>query len=101
MEFTRPSLTELNTKYYIRHSLKEVRQFKDKYITIFANIFLFLLFVGLVGGLLLYKYKGKLTPQEKIIKERQKKQYLFEKLHQYSYDKQKANQNLITNLPVI
>ena len=70
MEITKPSLTEFYTKYYVRHSLKEVRVFKDKYITIFANIFLFLIFVLLVGGLLLYKYKGKLTPQEKKNKER-------------------------------
>ena len=100
MEFSKPALTEFNTKFYIRNSLKEVRQFKDKYITIFVNVLLFLLFVGAVGGLLLYKYKGKLTPQEKKRKEQQKKQYLFQKLHQYSYDKQKESQQLITNLPL-
>jgi hypothetical protein len=101
MESLKPSLTELTTKYYIRNSLKEVRQFKDKYITIFVNIFLFLLFIGVIGGLLYYKYKGKLTPQEKKVKEQEKKRYLFQKLHQLSYDKQKENQQLITNLPII
>ena len=101
MELSKPLLTEFSTKYYIRHSLKDVRRLKDKYITIFVNIFLFLLFVGLVGGLLYYKYKGKLTPQEKKQKEQQKKQYIFQKLHQISYDKQKESQSLITNLPLV
>ena len=99
MEFTKPVLTEFTTKYYIRHSLKEARAFKDKYLTIFANIFLFILFIGIACGLLYYKYKGKLTPEEKYNKDNEKKQYLFEKLHKLSYDKQKEQQNLITNLP--
>ena len=53
------------------------------------------------GGLLYYKYKGKLSSEEKYIKERKKKQYLFQKLHQLSYEKQKESQQLITNLPLI
>ena len=79
----------------------EVRQFKDKYITIFVNILLLLILLGAISGFLLFKYKGKLTPQEKVIKEREKKEYLFKKLQQYSYEKQKNSQNLITNLPMI
>lgn len=101
MEINAPSLTEFKTKYYINNSLKTVRIFKDKYITIFINLFFFLLFVGVVGGLLLYKYKGKLNYQEQIIKDRKKKKYLFQKLQQYSYDKEKASQRLITNLPLV
>jgi len=101
MEFIKPSLTEFNTKYYIQKSLKRSRDFKNKYITIFVNIFLFLSFIGLITGLLLYKYKGKLTQEEKNIKNREQKIYLFKKLQQYSYDKQKAQQQLITNIPTI
>jgi lipopolysaccharide export system protein LptC len=101
MEIIKPSLTNLTTKFHIRMSLKESRQFKDKYITIAINIILFIVFVTLVIALLYYKYKGKLTPQEKSIKDKQKKQYLFQKLHQISYEKQKENQTLITDLPLI
>ena len=101
MNYIKPSLTENATKYYIRKSLIEVRQFKDKYITIFVNILLLLILIGAISAFLLFKYKGKLTPQEKVIKEREKKQYLFKKLQQYSYEKQKNSQNLITNLPMI
>ena len=101
MEFVKPSLTDFTTKYYIRHSLKEVRVFKDKYMTIAVNIILLIVFITLIGGLLYYKYKGKLTDQEKLFKEKQKKMYLFEKLHRISYEKNKEKQNLITDLPII
>lgn len=101
MENITPSLTEFKTKYHIRNSLKDVRKFKDKYITIFVNIFLLLLFIGIFGGLLLYKYKGKPTYEDKMMKERQSKLYLFQKLQQYSYDKQKSSQQLITGLPLV
>jgi len=99
MDIVKPSLTEFTTKYYVRHSLKEARIFKDKYITIFVNIILFLSFIMLFGGLLYYKYKGKLTPEEKYRISKQKQQYIFEKLHRISYEKQKEQQTLITNLP--
>ena len=49
MEYSKPLLTEFSTKYYIRNSLKEVRIFKDKYITIGVNILLLLLLIGGVG----------------------------------------------------
>lgn len=101
MDISKPSLTEFSTKYYIRHSLQQVRRLKDKYITIAVNISLFLLFIGLIGGLLYYKYKGKLTPEQKQVKDREKKMFLFQKLHQISYEKQKESQELITNLPLV
>jgi len=101
MEYYKPLLTEITTKYYIKKSLKEVRQFKNKYINIIVNIVLFLLFIGIITLFLYYKYKGKLTKEEVKIKENQKKQYLFEKLHKISYEKQKENQSLITDLPII
>ena len=101
MEFSKPTLTDLTTKYYIRSSLKEVRQFKDKYITLGVNILLFVIFIFLLSALLYYKYKGKLTFEEKQIKEKQKKLYVFQKLHQISYEKHKEQQNLITDLPII
>ena len=101
METTRPLLTEHSTKFFVRTSLKEVRLFKNKYITIIVNLLLFFGFLGTIGLLLYYKYKGKLTPDEIRHKENRKKQYLFEKLHKISYEKRKELQNLITDLPII
>ena len=95
-----PSLTEFKTKYYIRSSLKETRRFKDKYITIAVNIILLLLFVGIVVGFLYYKYKGKLTEEQKKQMDHEKKIYLYKKMQKYSYDKQKANESIISNLPL-
>lgn len=72
MEISRPVLTDNTTKFFIRSSLKEVRRFKNKYITIIVNILLLLAFFGILGLLLYLKYKGKLTPEEVRIKENQK-----------------------------
>ena len=69
MDILKPTLTENLSKFHIRNSLKEVRIKKNKFITIFFNIFVFLLFVGSIGGFLYYKYKGKLTEEEKEIKD--------------------------------
>ena len=100
MEKITPSLIENSTKYYLRTALKESRNIKNKYINIGLNIFLFLLFILIIVGFLLYKYKGKLSPQEKEKKNREKKQYLTNMMQRYSFEKQKARQSLITNLPL-
>ena len=70
MEF--PKLIEQNIKYNINYNLKTIRNFKDKYITIFVNIFLFLILVISLGSFLYFKYKGKLTPEELHQKEQEK-----------------------------
>lgn len=100
MEIFKPSLIENEVKYNLAHSLKTIRNYKDKYITIFINITLLLVFFLFVGGILYYRYKGKPTPEILAQKEREKKFYLFEKLQKFAIDKQKENQNLITNLPL-
>jgi hypothetical protein len=48
---------------------------------------------------LLYKYKGKLTPAEKMAKDDQKKQYILSKIKTYQDSKLRAQQELITGLP--
>jgi len=52
--------------------------------------------------ILYFKYKGKLTGEQKVIKERQKQEYIISKLQQLTeYKKQKRIENgdLITDLP--
>lgn len=99
MELKIPSLIENDTKFYIKHALKTSREYKDKYINIASNIILFLFFLLIFGGLLIYKYKGKPTEEELIHKNNEKKKYFFQKLQKYQIDKQKESQNMITNLP--
>ena len=101
MEITKPLLIENMNKYLIKKSLREVRNFKNYYITLIVNVSFFILFIGSISFFLYYRYKGKLTPEQKEIKEKLKKQYLFEKLHKISYEKRKEQQNLITDLPII
>ena len=101
MEFSKPYLTETINKYLIKKSLREVRNFKNYYFTILVNVTLCILFIGSIALILYYRYKGKLTLEEKTIKENLKKQYIFEKLHKISYEKSKEHKNLITELPII
>jgi hypothetical protein len=66
--------------------------------TIF-NIGMLLFFLLILGFILIYKYKGKLTPVEIAQKNKEKKQYILEKIKNFQIAKQKAHQELITGLP--
>lgn len=99
MELRTPSLIENDSKFFIKHSLRTSREFKDKYITIATNIILFFLFICIFGGLLYYKYKGKPNPEEIQYRNNEKKKFFFQKLQKYQSDKQKESQRMITNLP--
>lgn len=99
MEVRIPSLIENDTKFFIKHALRNSREYKDKYINIASNIILFLIFVLIFGGVLYYKYKGKPSIEEIYHKNNEKKKYFFQKLQKYQIDKQKENQTMITNLP--
>jgi len=99
MEARIPSLIENDTKMFIKHALRSTREYKDKYINITTNIVLFLLFFLIFGGLLYYKYKGKPSDEEILNRNNEKKKYFFQKLQKYQSDKQKENQQIITNLP--
>jgi hypothetical protein len=63
------------------------------------NIGLLVLFFLILGILLLYKYKGKLTPEEIEQKESIKKQYILSKIRNFQDAKLRAQQELITGLP--
>jgi hypothetical protein len=63
------------------------------------NIAVFLFFILILGGILLYKYKGKLTPVEKDMMERKKQQYILAKIKNFQDAKRIAHQELITGLP--
>ena len=59
-----------------------------------------ILLVVVIGGWLLYRYKGKPTPAELEVKERKKQEYIISKLQQLSFEKKKTqNTTMITGLP--
>ena len=59
-----PSLTEPGVKYFLTQSLKQCHIFKNKYNNMIYNILILIIFCVILGILLIYKYKGKLTNEE-------------------------------------
>jgi len=94
-----PALCEPGVKYFISSSLKECHKFKESNLSFFFNIGMVFLFIVLVGGFLVYKYKGKLTPSEIAAKKQREKNYIISKLEQIAAAKHLQNQSMITNLP--
>jgi hypothetical protein len=97
--FEKPMLIEPGVRYFINETLKQCHQFKEKHHNMIFNIGLFIVFFLILGILLLYKYRGKLTPEEIEEKEMQKKQYILSKIKNYQDAKIRAQQQLITGLP--
>lgn len=95
----KPTLVEPGVKYFLRETLKQCNEFKNTYHNYIFNISLGALFFFILGLLLLYKYKGKLTPSEKDMKNREKQQYILSKIKNYQDAKRIAQQELITGLP--
>jgi len=101
MNSIKPTLIEPGVKYFLNGTLKECRKFKDNYISVIFNISMVLLLVALVGGFLMYRYKGKPTPAEIELKNRKKQEYIVSKLQQLAIEKKKntVNTSMITGLP--
>jgi len=98
-EYSKPMLTEPGVKYFLNATLKQCHQFKEKHNNMLFNIGLLLGFFIILGILLLYKYKGKLSPEEVEQKELEKKQYILSKIRNFQDAKVRAQQELITGLP--
>ena len=96
---SKPMLTEPGVKYFLNETLKQCHKFKEKYQNMVINIGLLIIFFIILGILLLYKYKGKLTPEEIEQKELNKKQYILSKIRNYQDAKLRTQQELITGLP--
>lgn len=95
----KPMLTEPGVKYFMNETLKQCHKFKEKYQNTMFNMGVLVLFCIILGVLLLYKYKGKLTPEEIEEKEAIKKQYILSKIRNFQQAKIRAQQELITGLP--
>jgi hypothetical protein len=98
-EVSKPILIEPGVKYFLNQTLKQCREFKEKFNNVLLNVVLLILFFIILGLILLYKYKGKLTPMEKEQRSREKQQYILSKIKNYQDAKRAASQELITGLP--
>ena len=97
----KPLLIEPGVRYFIGSTPKECRKFKDRYASVIFNISMTLLLLILIGGFLIYRYKGKLSPMDIEVKNRKTKEYIISKLQQLALYKKQAyqSQNMITDLP--
>ena len=99
MEIAKPALIEPGVKYFLKETLKRCHTFKESHNIFILNMSLFAGFLVILGVVLLFKYKGKLTPKEIQIKDNEKKQYILTKIKNYQDTKLRESQSLITGLP--
>lgn len=97
MSDKRARLVEPGIKDYTKFCLKKCNLVKQKYNNIIINVVLLLVFISLICGFLYYKYKGKLSPLEKLEKEKKKKEYIFSKIKLYQDIKKQSSLNLANN----
>ncbi len=95
MNSEKPSLIELDIKNVLNTTLKQCHKIRETYYNYILNILLFILFAIILGIILIVKYKGKLTPKELEMKNREKHQYILSKIQLY----QNERQGSITGLP--
>ena len=90
-----PSLVAPGVKCFFNESLKQSYSYRKKYEYIFYNLLGLFIFIIILGGILYYKYKGKLTTIEKQMKSNKDRAYILEKIKAIP----KKNTSMITNLP--
>jgi hypothetical protein len=98
-DFTKPVLTEPGVKYFLHQSLKQCHNARNTFHNLVFNIGLFIGFLVILGLILLYKYKGRLSPVEIAQKNKEKQQYILSKIKNFQQAKRIAHQELITGLP--
>jgi len=98
-DFSKPALTEPGVKYFLHQTLKQCNVIRSNFHNTVFNIGLFIAFLLLLGLILLYKYKGRLTPVELERKNKDKQQYILSKIQNFQQAKRQAHQELITGLP--
>ena len=92
-------LTEPGVRSFLCGVLKNCRDKKNALYSTLFNISAFLLFIGLLGGILYYRRKGKVPEEEKKSQKRKEEMYIIEKIKAVR-NKTKKDQNLIiTELP--
>jgi hypothetical protein len=98
-EHSKPMLTEPGVKYFLNATLKQCHTFKESHHNMLFNIIMLVGFLLILGVLLLYKYKGRLSREEMREKEEEKKRYILSKIRNFQQSKLRAQQELITGLP--
>jgi len=96
-----PKLIEPGVKYYINSTLQKCNNLKQHFNYILFNFYYLVIFILLIGGFLIFKYKGKLTDDELKEKKRQEKQVIFTNLMKINkLKKNMETTHMITGLPL-
>ena len=98
-EIAKPSLIEPGVRFFLHQSLKQCNLIREEYYNLVFNIAVFIGLLTLICLVLLYKYKGRLTPSEMHEKNKEKQQYVLSKIQNFQENKRKVHQELITGLP--
>ena len=98
-DLTKPLLTEPGVKYFLNQTLKQCHVIRNNFHNTVFNIGMFIGFLIILGLILLYKYKGRLTNEEKHTKNEEKQKYILSKIKHLQEAKKIAQQELITGLP--
>jgi hypothetical protein len=91
-----PRLIEPGVKNYLYSTLQQCHDRKELLYTWIFNATVFVIIVLVVGCILYYCRKRKLTPYEQSERERKDQEYVLSKIRQYQTVKK---QSPITNLP--
>lgn len=73
-------LTEPGIRSYFKESFQKCKEYKMNYYTKLLNIGLFILFVSILASILYMKKKEKLTPQQRIKKNEEDRNYIIQKI---------------------
>lgn len=92
-------LTEPGVRYFLSASLKKCNEKRIDYEHFLTNLFLFFGFFGILSSVLYYKYKNKISENDKNKNEQKKQTYFLDKI-KIMNERVKEEYNLtITNLP--
>ena len=94
-----PKLIEPGVKYFLHKSLQRCFRIKENYFYILYNLAFMFIFISIFALFILYKYKYKLNDAEKKVKLEQSKRFLLEKIRKINIQKNKAREEVITNIP--
>jgi len=94
-----PRLTEPGVTYFLRETLKHCNTKKTIYYNAILNLGLLFIFISLLGILLIYKKRTKLTPEERASKKEKQRLYILEKIKSLREQKRKQDNETITSLP--
>lgn len=93
------SLIEPNVKNYLTRTLSNSHDYKTRIYSWVFNIVVLLLFLGIMGGILYYRYKAKPTEEESYHQIMRDQEYVLSQIRWYQ--DQRVNTSTIADLPIM